>query len=162
VFFCDVCTKKVYHVGSQQEVDHHQAAGNCIVFNSSPPIAVKSTTTYYVLGNVADAGAAAARYMNAVIERIVKREPRAVATRHGLRGKVSVWLESRFPRGVNKLVFQVRLSKHPSEWDDSTEYLKPHKLDSSPDEVNAAADDQAWTILAKLAPAVRMGGVRAF
>jgi hypothetical protein len=37
VFFCDVCTKKVYQVGSQQEVDHHQAAGNCIASCSTRP-----------------------------------------------------------------------------------------------------------------------------
>jgi hypothetical protein len=155
VFFCDVCTKKVYHVGSQQEVDHHQAAGNCIVFHSSPSIAVKGTTAYYVLGNVADAGAAATRYMNALIGRIVKREPTAVVTRHGLHGKVNVKLESRFLR-VNELTFQVRLFEHPSERGQSSRYLKPPKPDSSPHEVKAAVDRQARTILAKMEPAMDM------
>jgi hypothetical protein len=159
VFFCDVCTKKVYHVGSQQEVDHHQAAGNCIVFNPSPSIAIKGTTAYYVLGDVADAGAAATRYMNALIERIVKREPTAVVTRHGLHGKVSVRLAPRFRR-VNELVLQVRLSEHPSERGHAIQYLKPPRPDSSPDEVNAAVDGQARTILAKLAPVMSMGGSR--
>jgi hypothetical protein len=99
--------------------------------------------------------------MNALIDRIVKRSPTAVVTRHGLHGKVSVRLEPRFRR-VNELVFQVRLSEHPSERGHAIQYLTPPKPDSSPDEVNAAADRQAGTIVGKLAPLMRMGGVRAF
>jgi hypothetical protein len=159
VFFCDVCTKKVYQVGSQQEVDHHQAAGNCIVFHPSPSIAIKGTTTYYVLGDVADAGVAATRYMNALIDRIVKREPTAVVTRHGLHGKVSVRVEPLFRR-VNEVVFEVRLFEHPSERGHSIQYLQPPDLDSTPGDRSAALDEQARAIVANLAPAMHLGGER--
>jgi hypothetical protein len=157
VFFCDVCTKKVYHAGSQQEVDHHQAAGNCIVFHPSPSIAIRGATAYYVLGNVADAGAAATRYMNALIGRIVKLERTAVVTRHGLHGKVSVRVEPLLSQ-VNELVFEVRLSEHSSERGHAIQYLKPPKPDSTPVEKNAALDEQASTIVAKLAQVVHITG----
>jgi hypothetical protein len=96
--------------------------------------------------------------MNAVIERIVMREPTAVVKRHGLHGKVSVLVEPRFRR-VNKLVFEVRLSEHASEGH-SIQYLKPPEPNSSTDEVFAAADRQAKTIVAKVAPEMYLGGIR--
>jgi hypothetical protein len=71
VSFCDVCSKKVYHVETQQEVEHHAALGHRIAFNAVTR-AVSSRdarlgTVYRVLGNASDAGASAFAHLNAML-----------------------------------------------------------------------------------------------
>jgi hypothetical protein len=71
VSFCDVCSKKVYHVETQQEVEHHATLDHRIAFNAVTR-AVSSTdvylgTVYRVLGNASDAGASAFAHLNAML-----------------------------------------------------------------------------------------------
>jgi hypothetical protein len=71
VSFCDVCSKKVYHVETQQEVEHHATLDHRIAFNSATPTVssrdVRLGTVYRVLGNASDAGAGAFAHLNAML-----------------------------------------------------------------------------------------------
>jgi hypothetical protein len=110
VFFCDVCTKKVYHVGSQQEVDHHQAARQ---LHRVPLVPIDRGQRHDGVLRAGRRGGCRGR-RHTVHERADRayREGRADssgdAARAARQSEVSA-LEPRFLR-VNELTFEVRLS----------------------------------------------------
>jgi hypothetical protein len=69
VRFCDVCTKKVYEVRSQAELEHHRSLGNCVSFkreNTAPKVSVQGHTQYVIYGDAADGGQAANRLLRQI------------------------------------------------------------------------------------------------
>jgi hypothetical protein len=69
VRFCDVCTKKVYEVRSQAELEHHRSLGNCVSFmseNTAPNVSVEGHTRYVIYGDAADGGQAANRLLRQI------------------------------------------------------------------------------------------------
>jgi hypothetical protein len=69
VRFCDVCTKKVYEVRSQAELEHHRSLRHCVSFtreNMSALASVESLTRYFILGDAADGGRAAVQLLRQI------------------------------------------------------------------------------------------------
>jgi hypothetical protein len=69
VRFCDVCTKKVYEVRSQVELEHHRSLRHCVSFtreNMAALASVESHTRYFILGDAADGGRAAVQLLRQI------------------------------------------------------------------------------------------------
>jgi hypothetical protein len=69
VRFCDVCTKKVYEVRSQAELEHHRSLGNCVSFTRGSTASwarLEGHTRYVIYGDAADGGQAAIRLLRQI------------------------------------------------------------------------------------------------
>jgi hypothetical protein len=69
VRFCDVCTKKVYEVRSQEELEHHRSLGNCVSFTRGSTASwarLEGRTRYVIYGDAADGGQAAIRLLRQI------------------------------------------------------------------------------------------------
>jgi hypothetical protein len=69
VRFCDVCTKKVYQVWTQAELEHHRSLGNCVSFtrgSMAPWARLEGHTRYVIYGDAADGGQAAFRLLRQI------------------------------------------------------------------------------------------------
>jgi hypothetical protein len=69
VRFCDVCTKKVYQVWTQAELEHHRSLGNCVSFTRDSTASwarLEGHTRCVIYGDTADCGQAAIRLLRQI------------------------------------------------------------------------------------------------